>query len=50
MVLFQQVDFFICVNFSDSPNLNYYSKLYDLTHILVTCSRLSELFQLTLKV
>ena len=33
--------------FSDSPNCNYCGKLYDLTHIFVTCSRLSGLFQLT---
>ena len=33
--------------FSDPPNLYYCGELDDLTHIFVTCSRLSELFQLT---
>ena len=33
--------------YSDSPNCNYFGELNDLTHIFVTCSRLSELFQLT---
>ena len=33
--------------YSDSPNCNYYNELDDLTHIFVTCSRLSVLFQLT---
>ena len=33
--------------YSDSPNCNYCGVLNDLTHILVTCSRLSGLFQLT---
>ena len=33
--------------YSDSPNCNYCSELGDLTHILVTCSRLSGLLQLT---
>ena len=32
--------------YSDSPNCNYCGEL-DLTHIFVTCSRLSWLFQLT---
>ena len=31
----------------DSPNSNYCGELYDVTHIFVTCSRLSGLFQLT---
>ena len=31
----------------DSPNCNYCGELDDLTHIFVTCSRLSGLFQLT---
>ena len=31
----------------DSPNCNYSGELDDLTHIFVTCSRLSGLFQLT---
>ena len=33
--------------YSDSPMCNYCGELYDLTHIFVTCSRLSGLFQLT---
>ena len=33
--------------YSDSPNCNYCGALDDLTHIFVTCSRLSGLFQLT---
>ena len=33
--------------YSDSPNCNYCGELDDLTHIFVTCSRLSGLFQLT---
>ena len=35
--------------YSDSPNCrsNYCGELVDLTHIFVTCSRLSRLFQLT---
>ena len=33
--------------YSDSPNCNYCDELDDLTHIFVTCSRLSGLFQLT---
>ena len=33
--------------YSDSPDCNYCGKLEDLTHICVTCSRLSGLFQLT---
>ena len=33
--------------YSDSSNCNYYGELDDLTHIIVTCSRLSGLFQLT---
>ena len=33
--------------YSDSPNCNYSGELDDLTHIVVTCSRLSGLFQLT---
>ena len=33
--------------YSDSPNCNYSGELGDLTHIFVTCSRLSGLFQLT---
>ena len=41
-MLFQQVDFY-----TDSPNCNYCGELDDLTHIFVTCSRLSGLFQLT---
>ena len=31
----------------DSPNYNYCGELDQLTHIVVTCSRLSVLFQLT---
>ena len=31
----------------DSPNCNHCGELDDLTHICVTCSRLSGLFQLT---
>ena len=33
--------------YSDSPNCNYCGELDDLTHIFVTHSRLSGLFQLT---
>ena len=33
--------------YSDSPNCNYCGELDDFTHICVTCSRLSGLFQLT---
>ena len=33
--------------YSDSPNCNYCGDLDDVTHIIVTCSRLSWLFQLT---
>ena len=33
--------------YSDSSNCNYCGELDDLTHIFVTCSRLSGLFQLT---
>ena len=33
--------------YSDTPNCNYCGELDDLTHIFVTCSRLSGLFQLT---
>ena len=33
--------------YSDSPNCNYCGELDDLTHIFVSCSRLSGLFQLT---
>ena len=33
--------------YSDSPKCNYCGELDDLTHFLVTCSRLSRLFQLT---
>ena len=33
--------------YSDSPNCNYCGELNDSTHIFVTCSRLSALFQLT---
>ena len=33
--------------YSDSPNCNYCGELDDITHIFVTCSRLSVLFQLT---
>ena len=33
--------------YSDSPNCKYCGDLDDLTHIFVTCSRLSGLFQLT---
>ena len=33
--------------YSDSPNCNYCGELDDLTNIVVTCSRLSGLFQLT---
>ena len=33
--------------YSDSPNCNYCGELDTLTHIIVTCSRLSWLFQLT---
>ena len=52
MVLFQQVDFCTGVflygcKYSDSPNCNNCGELDVLTHILVTCSRLSGLFQLT---
>ena len=32
--------------YSDSPNCNYCGELEDLTHIFVTCSRLSGLPQL----
>ena len=32
--------------YSNSPNCNYCGELDDLTHIFVTCSRLSGLFQL----
>ena len=32
----------------ESPNCNYCGELDDLTHIFVTCSRLSGLFQLTI--
>ena len=34
-------------DYSESPNCKYCGELDDLTHILVTCSRLSGLFQLT---
>ena len=34
--------------YSDSPNCNYCGELDDLTHIFITCSRLPDLFQLTL--
>ena len=37
---------YVC-KFSGSPNSNYCGELDDLTHIFVTCSRFSELFQLT---
>ena len=47
MGLFQQVDFYTGVKYSDSPNCNYCGELDDLTHIFVACSRLSGLFQLT---
>ena len=33
--------------YSDSPNCKYCGELDDLTHIFVTCSRFSGLFQLT---
>ena len=33
--------------YSDSPNCNYCGEFDDLTHIFVTCSRLSRLFLLT---
>ena len=33
--------------YSNSPNCNYCDELDDLTHIFITCSRLSGLFQLT---
>ena len=33
--------------YSDSPNCNYCGELDDLTHIFVTCSKISGLFQLT---
>ena len=33
--------------YSDSPNCNYWGELDDLTHIFVTCSRRSGLFQIT---
>ena len=33
--------------YSDYPNCNYCGELDDLTHIFVTCSRLSGLFQVT---
>ena len=33
--------------YSDSPNCNYCGELDDLTHIFVTCSTFSGLFQLT---
>ena len=32
--------------YSDSPTCNYCGELDDLTHIFVTCSRLSRLFQI----
>ena len=47
MVLFQQVDFFYGCTYLDSPNCDYCDELDDLTHIVVTYSRLSEIFQLT---
>ena len=47
MGLFQQVRFLYGCKYSDSPNCNYCGELDDLTHIFVTCSRLSGLFQLT---
>ena len=37
---------YVC-KYLDSPNCNYCGELDDLTHIFVTCSRLSGLFQLT---
>ena len=37
---------YVCT-FSNSPNCNYYGELDDSTHIFVTCSRLSEMIQLT---
>ena len=46
VLLFQQVDYFMCV-FLDYPNCNYCGELDDLTHIFVTCSRRLRLFQLT---
>ena len=39
--------FLYMCKYSDSPNCNYCDELDDLTHIFVTCSRLSGLFQLT---
>ena len=38
--------FFNGCKYSDSPNCNYCGEYDDLTHIFVTCSRLSGLFQL----
>ena len=37
---------YVC-EYTDSLNCNYCSELNDLTHIFVTCSRLSWLFQQT---
>ena len=39
--------FFNGCEYSDSPNCNYCGEFDDLTHTVVTCSRLSGLFQLT---
>ena len=39
--------FLYACKYPDSPNCNYCGELDDLTHIFVTCSRLSGLFQLT---
>ena len=44
MVLFQQVDFYTCVNIRI---LLIVTIVVNWTHIFVTCSRLSGLFQLT---
>ena len=44
MVIFQQVNFFMSVNIRI---LLFVTIVVNLTHIIVTCSRLSELFQLT---
>ena len=47
MVLFQQVDFYTAVNIRILLIVAIVVKYDDLTHIFVTCSRLSVLFQLT---
>ena len=47
MILFPTGRFPYGCRYSDSHNCNYCGKLGDLTHIFVTCSRLSAFSQLT---